>query len=60
MTRAGSECVKSGKKPTRNQKKLMQEWNLNPADWLVERDTPEEMHLIHRFSDSTRKIIPKR
>lgn len=51
--------MKSGKKPTRNQKKLMQKWNLNPGDWLVERDLPEEMHLIHRFSDSTRKIIPK-
>jgi hypothetical protein len=37
----------------------MQKWKLDPADWLVVKDTPEEMHLVHRFSDTTTKVIPK-
>lgn len=51
--------MKNGKRPTRAQKKLMQKWNMNPADWLVVKDTPEAMTLVHRLSDSTKKIIPK-
>ena len=51
--------MKNGKRPTVRQRKLIQQWNLDPADWLVVKDTPEEMHLIHRFSDSKKKIIPK-
>ena len=51
--------MKHGCKPTREQRKLLQKWNLDPAVWLVTKDTPEEMHLIHRYSDSTEKIIPK-
>jgi len=41
------------------QKKLMANWKLNPADWLVVKDTSTEMELVHRFSDGTRKMIPK-
>lgn len=51
--------MKHGKKPTVNQCKLMQRWQLDPAHWLVVKDTPEEMHLVHRFSDTTTKVIPK-
>lgn len=51
--------MKQLKKPTRSQKMLMQKWKLDPAMWLVERDTPEEMHLVHRHSDKTRRIIHK-
>lgn len=51
--------MKNGKKPTVRQCKLMQRWKLNPADWLVVKDTPEQMALVHRYSDKTRKIIPK-
>jgi len=32
---------------------------LNPADWLVVKDTPSEMVLIHRHFDSKTKVIPK-
>lgn len=51
--------MKHGKKPTREQKKLMQSVRLNPADWLVERDTPEEMVIVHRYSERTTRTIHK-
>lgn len=51
--------MRHGKKPTVKQCKLMQEWKLNYQDWLVVKDTPEELLLVHRFSDKTTKVIPK-
>ena len=51
--------MKHGKKPTREQRKLLDKYHLNAADWFVTKDTPEAMHLIHRYCDSTTKIIPK-
>ena len=51
--------MKHGKKPSVAQKKLLQKWHLSPADWLIVKDTPEAMTLVHRFSDSTTKVIPK-
>lgn len=55
----GVIITKHGKKPTREQKLLMQKWHLNPADWLVVKDTPQFMTLVHRYSDKTAKTIPK-
>ena len=51
--------IKHGKKPTREQKNLMQKWKLNSADWLVVKDTPEEMVLVNRWSERTIKTIHK-
>lgn len=51
--------MKHGKKPTREQRKLLQQWKLDPAVWLVVKDTPERMELVHRYSDRTKRIIPK-
>jgi len=51
--------MKHGKKPTAAQRKLIQKWNLDPANWLVVKDTPSEMVLIHRHFDSKTKVIPK-
>ena len=51
--------MKHGKKPTREQRKLMQKWNVNAQDWLVERETLSELVLIHRHFDNKTKIIPK-
>ena len=50
--------MKHGKKPTREQRKLMQKWKVNTQDWLVERETLSELVLRHRHFDKT-KIIPK-
>lgn len=51
--------MKHGKKPTVAQRKLMTKWKLDWRDWLVVKDTPERMELVHRQFDRTRKIIPK-
>lgn len=51
--------MKNGKNPTREQKKLLQKWKLDSSMWLVVKDTPTEMHLVHRHLDKTKKILPK-
>ena len=40
--------MKHGKRPTREQMKLLQKRKLKPEDWLVVKDTPEQMELVHR------------
>lgn len=51
--------MKHGKKPTREQRKLMQKWKVNCQDWLVERETLHELVLIHRHFENKTKTIPK-
>ena len=51
--------MKNAKKPTVSQRKLMEKYGLNSSDWLVSKDTPELMELVHRYSDSTNKTIYK-
>ena len=51
--------MKNGKNPTIAQRKLMQKWKLDSSMWLVTKDTPERMELVHRHFDRTKKIIPK-
>lgn len=51
--------MKHGKKPTYEQRKLIQQWKLDAHDWLVVKDTTEEMVLVHRHSDKTTRTIPK-
>ena len=51
--------MKNGKNPTLAQRKLMQKWKLDSSMWLVVKDTPTEMHLVHRHFDYKTKIIPK-
>lgn len=51
--------MKHGVRPTRAQKKLIQKWDLAPSDWLVVKDTPDMMLIVHRHSDSTFRRITK-
>jgi hypothetical protein len=51
--------MKHGKRPTRLQKKLIEKWKLDPAVWLVTKDTPDRMELVHRYSDKTKRTIHK-
>lgn len=51
--------MKHGRKPTREQRKLMMKWNVNTYDWLVERETSTELVLVHKHFDDKTKIIPK-
>lgn len=51
--------MKHGKKLSRRHKTLLKEWGLNPENWLVERDTPREMVVVHKFSEQTKTIKKK-
>ena len=51
--------MKHGKKPTVAQRKLMEKWKVNAQDWLVVKDEPSQMTLVHRHFDNRTKIIPK-
>lgn len=51
--------MKHGKKPTAAQRKLLGKWKLDARDWLVVKDTPEEMVVVSRWSDITTRTIPK-
>ena len=50
--------MKHGKKPTKQQKAFLMEYNLNPNDWLIVKNTSTEMELISRFTGKI-KVIPK-
>lgn len=51
--------MKHGKKPTREQRKMLEKCKVNTYDWLVERETSTELVLVHRHFDNKTKIIPK-
>ena len=51
--------MKHGKKPTVQQRKLIQSKGLDPTVWLITKDTPTEIHLVHRLSDRTTRTIYK-
>jgi hypothetical protein len=48
--------MKHGTRPTRRQKQAIAAANLNPADWLVVKSMPQQLHIVHR-NDGTAKII---
>lgn len=48
--------MKNPKKPTYEQRKTIQRLGLNPMDWLVSKDTPTEMMLVHRYTNAIRTI----
>lgn len=51
--------MKHGTKPTRAQRKIISHWHLDPANWLVAKDTPTEMVLVHRHFDTKCRTISK-
>lgn len=51
--------MKHGKTPTIRQMKLIKSKGLDPAMWLVTKDTPERMELVHRYSDKTTRTLHK-
>ena len=51
--------MKQLRKPTRAQKVLLRKKKLNPDDWMVERDTHEEMVIVHRHFERVKKKIHK-
>lgn len=55
----GGDLMKHGKKPTAAQRRLMEKRGLDSRVWLVVKDTPQNMELVHRCSDRTRRVLPK-
>ena len=51
--------MKQLRKPTREQRKLIQSKRLNPDNWMIERDTPEKMVLVHKHFDNKTRTIKK-
>lgn len=51
--------MKHGRKPTAAQRTLLQKRRLDPAVWLVVKDLPDRLELVHRLSDRTVKTVPK-
>ncbi|MEC0125320.1 DUF6906 family protein [Paenibacillus pabuli] len=48
--------MKQGKRPTKRQKMEIKVNGLNADNWLVERDLPSMMVIVHRFSGKARTI----
>jgi hypothetical protein len=48
--------MKNGKRPTLNQKKIIDAARLNPADWLIVKNLPHQLHIIHRDTGNARVI----
>ena len=46
--------MKQRRRPTRKQKYLIAERGLDPAEWMVFKCPPGEIHLVHRYSYSKR------
>ncbi len=51
--------MKHGKRPTRQQFNFIKKKGLIAENWLVVKDTPDRMELVHRHSDKTKRIIWK-
>lgn len=51
--------MKHGKTPTREQRKLITSKGLDPAVWLVTKNLPDKIELVHRLSDRTKRTIYK-
>ena len=51
--------IKNGKRPTKKQAIFIKAHGLIPENWLVVKDTPEIMLLVHRHSDRTTRTIHK-
>ena len=42
--------MKNGKKPTVRQRKIIRYFGKIPENWLVVKNTPEEMVIVHKIS----------
>lgn len=51
--------MKHGVKPTRSQRIFLKSKRLNSENWLVVKDTPTEMVLVHKHFDNKTRTIRK-
>ena len=48
--------MKHGRKPTREQKKIIESNRLNPDNWLVSKVYPDRLVLVYRHADRERVV----
>lgn len=48
--------MKHGKNPTVKQKKMLTALKLNAENWLIVKNTPQELCVVHKISGEIRKI----
>ncbi|EJV41769.1 DUF6906 family protein [Bacillus cereus] len=51
-----NKVCKNGKTPSRNDRKVILSYGLNPNNWFVSKRTNEELHLIHKYVGQLKKI----
>lgn len=51
--------MKHGTKPTYEQRKVIQQHDLDPSEWLVVKDTTVELLLVSRHDNKQTNSIPK-
>jgi len=52
----GGDEVANAKTPTRRQREIIQKRRLNSNNWLIQKNPPGELYIIHRVS-GTKKLI---
>ena len=48
--------MRRAKKPTRAQKTIISGYHLKPENWLVLQADSEELHIIHRYTKTERRV----
>jgi hypothetical protein len=48
--------MKNDKRPNRSQKEAIKFSGLNPENWLITKNLPGEMHVVHRET-GTKRIL---
>jgi hypothetical protein len=55
LTLKGDDTIQA-RKLTRKQKQLLDRLNLNPNNWLRQKETSSELIIVHRYTDTVRTI----
>lgn len=48
--------MKHGKRPTVSQRRIISQYGLNSDNWLIVKDTPDSMVIVHRLTGTQRRI----
>lgn len=51
--------MKHGKRPTREQRKLIEQAHLRPGEWLVTKNLPDRLELVHYIATEKRRVVYK-
>ena len=48
--------MKNGKRPHKKHKIAIKNAGMNPSNWLVTKNLPSEIHIVHKLSGNERVI----